>query len=161
MLIWPITSFDLLTHFFLNCCKFVNENSTERRHIIGNRNRKLARPSSKTTPSKCLNNAINQQLKGGNKLRNGTTSKVSNDNNNNNLMIDDCGEPQGSNKNNKKSSNNNNDIAMNAIGSEVRERNVDFIEEWMNTFAFLSREFFYIIFSLFYSFSYLLTKISF
>lgn len=74
-------------------------------------------------------------------------------------MIDDCGEPQGSNKNNKKSSNNNNDIAMNAIGSEVRERNVDFIEEWMNTFAFLSREFFYIIFSLFYSFSYLLTKI--
>lgn len=57
-------------------------------------------------------------------------------------MIDDCGEAQGSNKNNKKSSNNNNnDIAMNAIGSEVREKNVDFVEEWMNTFAFLSREF--------------------
>lgn len=57
-------------------------------------------------------------------------------------MIDDCdGEAQGSNRHNKKNSNNNDDTAMNAIGSEVRERNVDFVEEWMNTFAFLSREF--------------------
>lgn len=63
-------------------------------------------------------------------------------------MIDDCGEAQGSNKNNKKSSsnNNNNDNAMNAIGSEVREKNVDFVEEWMNTFAFLSREFSFFFF---------------
>jgi hypothetical protein len=57
-------------------------------------------------------------------------------------VIDDCdGEAQGSNRNNKKNSNNNDDTAMNAIGSEDRERNVDFIQEWMNTFAFLSREF--------------------
>lgn len=72
-------------------------------------------------------------------------------------MIDDCGEAQGSNKNNKKSSNNNNnnDIAMNAIGSEVREKNVDFVEEWMNTFAFLSREFSLFFSSLFLT--YLLT----
>ena len=120
-------------------------NSTDRRqNVVGNRNKKIARPSSKNNPSKCLNNAINQRQKAGNKLRNGTTSKVSNENN---FVIDDCGEAQGSNKNNKKSSNNNNnDIAMNAIGSEVREKNVDFVEEWMNTFAFLSREF-----SLFFS----------
>ena len=58
-------------------------------------------------------------------------------------MIDDCeGEAQGSSRSSRKN-NNNDDTAMNAIGSENRERNVDFIKEWMNTFAFLSREFFF------------------
>lgn len=108
---------------------------TDRRSYGGNRNKKIARKGN-GSPSKCLNNAINQQLKTGNKLRNGT--KV----NNNNFVIDDCdGEAQGSNRSIKKNSSNNDDTATNAIGSEVRERNVDFVEEWMNTFAFLSRKF--------------------
>jgi hypothetical protein len=91
-----------------------------------------------------LNNAINPQSRGG-KARNGTTSRANNDN----FVIDDCGEAQGNNnKPNKKSGNNRNDIAMSAIGSADREKNVDFVEEWMNTFAFLSREFSFFLFFL-------------
>lgn len=117
---------------------------TDRRQYGGGRNKKITRKgNSNNSPSKCLNNAINQQLKTGSKLRNGTTTTTSKVNNNNNFVIDDCdGEALGSNRNNKKNSNND-DTAMNAIGSEDREKNVDFVEEWMNTFAFLSREFYF------------------
>ena len=72
---------------------------------------------------KCLNNVINQQIKTGNKnIRNMT--KVNNDK----LLIDECGNVE--EENNNINDNNNEKIVV-----------VHFVDEWMHTFAFLSREF--------------------
>jgi hypothetical protein len=91
-----------------------------RHNNAGNRNKKVATPGKPKTGRKCLNNVINQQIKRGpNKNRNIT--KVSNDN----LMIDECG--------NVEDNNSNDDYDNEKVV-------VDFVDEWMHTFAFLSRE---------------------
>ncbi|KAG5679929.1 hypothetical protein PVAND_009465 [Polypedilum vanderplanki] len=100
------------------------------RHYTGNRNKKIATPhkpnnsNGKTRP-KCLNNAINQQAKMGNRnIRNMT--KVNNDN----VMIDECG----NNVTREKTNNNSNS------DDDIEEKIVvDFVDEWMHTFAFLSQ----------------------
>lgn|SRR5690349_10388812 len=71
--------------------------------------------------AKCSNNIINQQIKSDRKVVGRNSSSVNNDN----LMIDDCGDLD-----------------------ENNEKSVGFVQEWINTYVFLSREscqFFFII----------------
>lgn len=84
------------------------------RNFAGHRNKKIASPA-KPISTKCSNNIINQQTKSGHKVkdRNGSLG------NNDSLMIDDCG----------------------AV-DESSEKSVGFVQEWINTYVFLSREFF-------------------
>lgn len=104
------------------------------RQYAGNRNKKIVTPNkrnnsyntSKTKSMgrpKCLNNVINQQIKTSNKNTRNMT-KVNNDK----LLIDECGNVE--EENNNINDNNNEKIVV-----------VHFVDEWMHTFAFLSREF--------------------
>lgn len=111
------------------------------RHFVGNRNKKIATPSKRLNNSssaktksiarqKCLNNVINQHAKTSSKnIRNMT--KVSSDN----LLIDECGNVVEDELSNNINDNHGEKILV-----------VDVVDEWMRTFAFLSREFFMIFF---------------
>lgn len=72
--------------------------------------------------AKCSNNIItDQQIKSGRKVVGRNSSSVNNDN----LMIDDCGDV-----------------------NENNEKSVGFVQEWINTYVFLSRESYQIFLSL-------------
>lgn len=78
--------------------------------------------------SKCSNNIINQHTKSGHKVKGYNSSSVNSDI----LMIDDC-----------------------AGVDESNEKSVGFVQEWINTYDFLSREFlfaFLLIFLIRYEF---------
>lgn len=84
--------------------------------------------------AKCSNNIINQQIKSGRKVVGKNSSSVNNDN----LMIDDCGDLD-----------------------ENNEKSVGFVQEWINTYVFLSREFANFFFVISFSLSLLPHPISF
>ncbi|CRK98370.1 CLUMA_CG011729, isoform A, partial [Clunio marinus] len=81
------------------------------RHYAGNRNKKIAGPG-KAISSKCANNKINQHPKSRHKVVTHNNSSSRNDN----LMIDDCGD----------------------VDDHIEAR-IGFIQEWINTYAFLSQ----------------------
>lgn len=123
-------NFKLLTFEAKHCnqqIKHINF-SIERRYFagstivaaVGNRNKKIASPAkqNRSSKSKCTKvKLINHQImKNKSQLRNNTQASLSN---HIPPMIDDCGNGE----------------------SNEEDENVDFVQEWINTYTFLSREF--------------------